>query len=70
MDCPKDNSLGIVQKYQKIDNRIRCIENQYNIGAALSRNKGMRCAKAPYPCFWDADDVFEADLFGKSRSIC
>lgn len=62
MDCPKDKSLQIVQKYQKKDDRIKVIENKCNIGAAQSRNRGIEMALAPYLSFLDADDVFEKDM--------
>lgn len=62
VDCPQDASREIVRSYQEKDNRIRIIENERNIGAALSRNRGIAEARAPYLCFFDADDIFEADL--------
>ena len=66
VDCPKDGSLGIVQDYANKDKRIRLLENEHNIGAGESRNRGLKVAQAPYICFFDADDIFESDLLEKT----
>ena len=71
IDCSPDNSLDIIQRYQKNDERVRIIENERNIGAAESRNRGMEESNAPFICFFDADDVFESDLLEVAyRTIC
>lgn len=62
IDCPTDKSLEIVKKYQNKDARIKVIENEINMGAAESRNRGIRNALSPYLLFLDADDIFEPDL--------
>lgn len=62
VDCPKDGSLDIVRDYARKDARIRVLENEHNIGAGESRNRGLKEAQAPYVCFFDADDIFDPSL--------
>ena len=39
--------------------KIKLLVNEKNIGAGLSRNKGIKYAKGEYICFIDADDIWE-----------
>ena len=34
-DCSTDKSYGIIQKYLKVDNRIKCLKNEKNNGPFL-----------------------------------
>lgn len=56
-DGSTDNSLKILNKMSKVDNRIRII-NKKNTGAGDSRNKGLEESKGEYVIFLDADDIF------------
>lgn len=62
LDCPQDKTGDILKEIAQNDRRIRVIENEKNIGAACSRNKGMRYTTTNYLIFLDADDVFEFDM--------
>lgn len=64
-DGSTDNSLEILSAYAKMDSRIIVI-NQTNIGAGLSRNKGIDIARGKYLSFLDADDFFELDMLEKT----
>jgi len=55
-DASTDNSLQILKKYAKKDNRIKIIENNKNLGVGLSRNKGIDKASGTYIHFLDPDD--------------
>ena len=44
-DGSKDNSLGIIQEYQKMDSRVKCI-SKANSGYGNSMNMGMDAAQA------------------------
>lgn len=57
-DNSKDD-LRYLKKLIKLDNRIKIIENFKNIGAGLSRNKGIKISKGEYICFIDADDIWK-----------
>ncbi len=58
-----DDNLNVELKYLKdlikIDKRIKLIKNNKNIGAGLSRNKGLKFSKGNYICFIDADDIWK-----------
>jgi teichuronic acid biosynthesis glycosyltransferase TuaG len=58
-DCSTDDSLKIIQKYQKINNRIKLFKNTVNSHAALTRNKGIDEARGRYIAFLDADDLWQ-----------
>lgn len=60
-DASRDRSGLILKQYERKDRRIRIICNEKNIGAALSRNKGIETAAGKYVMFLDADDYLEKD---------
>ena len=60
-DGSTDNTLNILKKYEKKDERIKII-NQYNKGAAVARNIGMKNSKGEYLIFLDSDDIFEITM--------
>ena len=53
-DCSTDNSVNIIKTFT--DNRIRLFINKINIGAGLSRRKGIRKCLGEYVSFIDGDD--------------
>ena len=59
-DGSTDNSLNILQEYEKRDNRISII-SQDNRGASCARNIGMQHAKGKYIYFLDSDDYLAHD---------
>ena len=63
-DGSQDNSLSIVEKWQKEDNRIKVI-TQTNSGASKARNVGIEHATGKYISFLDADDYIEHDMYEK-----
>ena len=58
-DQSKDNSLEILEKFAKQDDRIKIVNNKKNLGAALTRNVGIDIAQGEYIYFLDADDYFD-----------
>ena len=60
-DGSTDNSLSILKKYSKMDNRIIVLE-QENKGGGMARNFGMSIAKGEYLIFLDSDDFFNENL--------
>ena len=59
-DGSTDNTLDILKKYAKKDNRIKVI-HQENKGLPISRNNATKLAKGEYIQFLDADDWIEPD---------
>lgn len=64
-DASKDNSLNIICRYIKKDNRILLINNKTNIGLTKSLNKGLKIAKGKYIARMDADDISLPNRFQK-----
>lgn len=56
-DCSSDNSRNVVEQVR--DKRIHLICNDYNSGAAISRNKALKQAKGRWIAFLDSDDLWE-----------
>lgn len=60
-DGSTDNSLNICKEFQKLDNRIKII-NQENNGVSVARNKGLDIASGEYIAFIDSDDFIEKNM--------
>ena len=61
-DGSKDTSRQIIERYQKLDNRIKLV-NQENQGVSIARNTGLHVATGEYIGFVDADDYIEKDMY-------
>lgn len=61
-DGSEDNSRQIIESYQKLDNRIKLI-NQKNQGVSVARNTGLNMANGEYVGFVDADDYVDKDMY-------
>ena len=48
-----------ILKLSRLDNRIKLIKNNKNLGAGISRNKGIKKSKGHYIAFIDADDYWK-----------
>ena len=57
-DKDKDD-LKYLEGIKKKDKRIKIVVNKKNIGAGLSRNKGIKLCKGKFIAFIDADDFWE-----------
>lgn len=57
-DCSADGTELAVMKYMD-SGKIRYIQNEQNMGAARSRNRGVKEARGKYIAFLDADDWWE-----------
>ena len=64
-DCSSDRSLEIAEQYAKVDNRIRIIYLDCNMGVASARNAGIATAKGRYISFLDSDDIWEKDKLSR-----
>jgi glycosyltransferase involved in cell wall biosynthesis len=52
-----DNSIKIINEFEKKDKRIKLIKNKENNGALNSRYKGALYSKGEYIIFVDSDDI-------------
>lgn len=57
-DNSDDNSLEIIKEFSHSDTRIKYLENDINLGAGLSRNRGIEHAKGEFITFLDSDDLW------------
>ena len=57
-DYSSDNSLEILQNYQKEDDRIIIIKHHKNKGKIKTRTDGIKVAKGKYIAILDGDDAF------------
>ena len=55
-DLSTDNSIQIVEEYQKKDPRIKLLRNVGNLRVGYTRNRGLKEAAGEYVWFVDADD--------------
>lgn len=68
-DKSLDNSQEIIDKYQNKDNRIVSLQNSDNVGAAQSRNRGVKLARGEYIAFLDSDDVWLTEKLSKQVAL-
>ncbi len=54
----RDNTVSIIQEFEKRDSRVRYIHNVNDRGPAHARATGIRQAKGTYIAFLDGDDVW------------
>ncbi len=64
-DASTDDSLSIVRKAAKADNRIKILTNETNSGVSFALNKGMKAVSGKYVCFIDSDDLFRPERIEK-----
>ncbi|GAB4128585.1 MAG: hypothetical protein OHK0045_03000 [Raineya sp.] len=68
-DGSTDNSLKIIQQYQRKDSRIKLVYNGENKGYVFHLNEGIRLSKGKYIARMDADDIALPERFTKQVSF-
>jgi glycosyltransferase involved in cell wall biosynthesis len=61
-DYSTDNTIKIIEKCQKEDNRIILIKHNINKGTLISRNDGAIISRGEYLIFPDPDDILSNDI--------
>lgn len=61
-DSSNDGSSQILREYKKKYNNLRVYFNKSKMGAAISRNHGLKIANGEYVIFLDSDDFFSNNL--------
>ncbi|MBD9074379.1 glycosyltransferase family 2 protein [bacterium] len=64
-DCTPDNSVEIINKYLKLDNRIKYFKLEENSGAAIARNKALKESEGRFIAYLDADDMWKPEKIEK-----
>lgn len=59
-DNSPDNSLQIINEYQKKDSRIILIDKKKNEGVGKARNDGIEKATGEFVIFMDSDDLYSS----------
>jgi len=60
-DASTDDTVGVVERFQRLDRRVRLIRKQRNRSALQSRRDGVAAARGDYVLFLDADDELAKD---------
>lgn len=68
-DGSTDCTTEILGKYEKIDNRIKIIDNDGNKGLIYSLNKGIEYSKGKYIVRMDADDISRINRIEKQVDL-
>ncbi|WP_203226856.1 glycosyltransferase family 2 protein [Confluentibacter flavum] len=68
-DASTDKTLEIVQSFLNVHTNIYLIKNDTNLGAAITRNKGIEAAKGDYIAFLDGDDVWKPEKLEKQLAF-
>lgn len=68
-DCSSDKTLEIVSSFISENANIRLLKNTNNLGAAISRNKGIEASKGDYIAFLDADDIWKPEKLEKQLAF-
>lgn len=68
-DSSSDDSLLIMEEYEKIDERVKVIRHEKNQGQSISRNDGLALATGKYIYFLDSDDYIVENIFNEVISF-
>ena len=65
-DCSTDNTIKIIEKFQRDDRRIILIKHSSNKGTLISRNNGVLKSRGEYLIIPDPDDILLNNILNKS----
>lgn len=64
-DCSIDNSYQILEDWEGEFSQIKLFQNEKNMGAGFTKNKGLKLCTGKYICFVDSDDWIKKDCLKK-----
>lgn len=67
-DASCDHTRAIIEKYLS-DSRVRYFRNDFNMGVAESRNRGVSLSRGEYIAFLDSDDWWDDSKLKKQLSL-
>ena len=65
-DASTDDSLAILNGYEKKDTRVKVLHIEKNQGQAVARNRGLEIASGEWVATVDSDDWLAPDAIGKA----
>ena len=68
-DFSKDNTIKLIENYQKEDERIILIKHRNNKGTFICRNEGAILSKGEFLIFIDPDDILSNDILKSCYKI-
>lgn len=68
-DCSFDDTYSVLQSISKTEERIVLNKNDFNLGVAETRNKGIDIACGEYIAFLDSDDIWLPQKLEKQMEV-
>ena len=68
-NCSTDGTWAVVQDYAKRDSRIRCLQNDRNVGPVRNWRLGIEAARGEYCHLLFSDDRLEPDFLGETLKV-
>lgn len=68
-DGSVDDSVKRIDELALIDDRIKIIKHQVNMGSSVARNTGIKVARGAYVLFVDSDDIIDATMVEKLVNV-
>ena len=68
-DASTDDTLGVVEKYQREDSRLRVLKRTVSAGPYTAANDGLRESRGEYVVRIDADDLATPDRIAKQLAF-
>lgn len=68
-DCSTDKTDKIIRSFANEDSRILILENEKNLGASITRHRGVVASNCDWIAFLDSDDAWREDKLEKQIDL-